>query len=274
MVPDSLTSSQFSARYKKDMLKLSASAVHFLKQRTSPITTRYSSYGDVPIVRNLYGIPKRTWKEWQTDPKAINFMGDDSPGIENPFASELNVNTPSAYYFLPSGKNLAYMLFQIEVNKARSDKELILFVTPRFVGKNNSGRPINSELAEASAIFPFFSGANGLWLWEKSTDRSKSEDEEVLPTYRAFFKGLERLSENKRFFTGDYKLHFSHTAHAAFSDKLPVWRSVVKGNEILISAQNPYAKPGVETTLTIQYEGWEKEIKLIGKEVFLDHFKL
>jgi hypothetical protein len=118
----SLTSSQFSARYKKDMLELSASDVYFLKQRTLPITTRYSSYGDVPIARNWYGIPKRTWKEWQIDPGATNFMGDQPPGIINPFASELNVNTPSAYYFFPTGQNLAYLLFQIEANKARSQK--------------------------------------------------------------------------------------------------------------------------------------------------------
>jgi hypothetical protein len=74
--------------------------------------------------------------------------------------------------------------------------------------------------------------------------------------------------------SGDYKLHLPHTAHAAFSEKLPVWRVVVKGNEILIVAQNPYVKPGVKTTLTIKYEGWKKEIKLNDNEVYLDHFKL
>jgi hypothetical protein len=150
----------------------------------------------------------------------------------------------------------------------------VLFVTPRFVGKAIYGNPISERLAEATAIFPFFSGADGLWLWETSKDRRKTNETDVLPAYRGFFQGLKRISAFSGFFEGDYSLHIPETAHAAFSKKLPVWRAVVKNNEILIAAQNPYAKPGVKTTLTIKYEGWKKEIKLNDNEVYLDHFKL
>jgi hypothetical protein len=268
----SLNPSQFAAAYERGMRELSASAVHFLKARTGPATTKYSSYGDVPIPRNWYGIPKSSWADWQTDPALGNFMGMEGPGINNPFAAELNVNTPSAYCFFPTGQNLAYMLFQVEANKARSKKDLVLFVTPRFVGKKTYGNPISSQLAEATAIFPFFSGADGLWLWETSKDRLKKTETEVLPSYRGFFRGLERLSKYKDFFIGDYQLHIPETAHALFSSKKPVWRAVIKGGKILVVAQNPYAKEGEETVLSLEYGSWKKEVTLKGKEILLQHF--
>jgi hypothetical protein len=269
-----LPPTQFAALYERDMLKLSASAVHFLKKRTTLATTRYSSYGDVPIARNWYGIPKKTWEEWRTNPKVTNFMGDEGPGIENPFAEELNVITPSAYYFFPTGQNLAYLLFQIEANKARSNKELVVFITPRFVGKATYGNPISEELAEATAIFPFFSGAGGLWLWETSKDRRKTNDTSVLPAYRGFFRGLKRLSTFYEFFRGDYLIHIPKTAHAAFSEKKPVWRAVVKNNEILVAAQNPYAKLGETTTIQLTYRNWTQEIRLQGDEILLEKYPL
>jgi hypothetical protein len=94
------------------------------------------------------------------------------------------------------------MLFQIEANRARTSKEIVVFVTPRFVGKKTYGDPISERLGEATAIFPFFSGANGLLLWETSRDRQKKDDAAVVPAYQGFFAGLERLSQYADFFDG------------------------------------------------------------------------
>jgi hypothetical protein len=265
---------EFAQLYRREILELSATPVRHLKSLNPAATTMYSSYGNAPIARNWYGIPKHGWKEWKEEQSLGNYMGLEGPGIYNPFAEELNVITPSAYYFFPSGKNLAYMLFQIEANKSRSDKKLVLFITPRFVGKKNYGQPISPELAEATAIFPFFSGANGLWFWEKSTDRNKINDTAILPTYQGFFKGLERIGKYSRFFKGDFILHTPVSGHQAFSEKLPVWRAVIKNNEILIAAQNPYSKPGEETIISVQYGGWKKDIILSSREIYLSHFKL
>jgi hypothetical protein len=269
-----LDSKEFAQKYKREMLDLSAAPVRHLKSLKPSATTRYSSYGDAPISRNWYGIPKHSWEEWKNEQSLGNYMGLEGTGIHNPFAEELNVITPSAYYFKNTPQNLSYLLFQIEANRAHSEKELILFVTPRFVGTKTYGTPINENLAEATAIFPFFSGANGLWLWEKSTDRSKTNETEILPAYKGFFKGLERIGQYHRFFKDDFILHIPFSAHQAFTEKLPVWRAVVKNNEILIAAQNPYSKPGEKTIISVQYKGWLKDISLVGNEIYLSHFKL
>jgi len=273
-LPENLKSTNqntFRKQYEKDMLSLSVEPVLLLKRRSNSIA-RVASYGDAPIVRTWYDIEKKDWRDWQLKSSVTNFLGDENR--YNPFLDELNGITPSAYYFFPSGKNLAYLLFQIEANKAHSNKDLILFVTPRFVGKKAYGIPISENLAEATAIFPFFSGAQGLWLWEKSTDRLKTTDTEVLPAYKGFFRGLSRLSEYSDFFTGKYQMHIPISAHAAFSEKIPLWRGVVKGNKILIAAQNPYAKPGETTKITVEFGKWRKEIVLQGEDIFLEQFKL
>lgn len=271
---EALSAEEFAEDYKRSMLELSVKPVDFLMDNITSVTTRISSYGDVPISRNWYGIPKRSWKDWQTNRDVTNYMGLEGPDVINPFAAKLNVHTPSAYYFFPTGQNLAYLLFQVEANRAWTDKDIVIFVTPRFVGKSIYGDPISETLAEASTIFPFFSGANGLWLWEASKDRAKTNDPAVLPAYRGMFRGVERLGKFREFFVGDYELVIPKSGHAHFSDKDPVWRGVVNNGSILIAAQNPYQESGEESKLIISYGAWQQEIVLKGKEVFLQKFRL
>ena len=99
-------------------------------------------------------------------------------------------------------------------------------------------------------------------------------DTTVVPAYRGFLRGLERLGEYGEFFEGNYELHIPVTAHAAFTEKQPVWRGIVKDGRILIAAQNPYAKPGEVTRLKFTYQSWEQSITLEGDSIFLDDFKL
>lgn len=263
----------FRKEYKKEMKKLSAEPVVFLKSQVGSTTTKFASYGDAPIPRDWFGIPKHSWKDWQESPKKVNYLGEEGPSVVNPFTDELNVLTPSAYFFYPRGQNLAYLLFQIEVNRSRSNKDMVLFVTPRLVAKKYYGQPISEELAETTAIFPFFSGATGLWLWEGSRNREK-EDLAIVPAYRGFFRGLRRLGEYGDFFIGDYKLIIPQTAHQLFIDKAPVWRAVEKDGKLLVAAVNPYASVNEQSNLRIKHGRFETTLHLVGQNCLLEVFDM
>jgi len=250
------------------MIKLSCEPITYLKDQTN-FQAKISSYGDVPVLRTWYDIEKHPWKEWKSNPKMTDYLGSEG----NEFSDNLDFLTPSAYFFYNKGENLAYCLFQIEANKAWSNKPLTLFLTPRYVGKWLYGKPIEEQLAEAMAIFPFFSGADGLWLWEGSKKRNILTDE-MRPVYEHFHKGLFRLSEYKSFFTGKFERIIPKPAREHFVDKDVVWRGIIKDDKILVVAQNPFAVEDKKTDFILEYKGFKKRIELKGREVFLKDFKL
>jgi hypothetical protein len=231
---------------------------------------KISSYGDVPIPRDWHGIEKRTWEEWGNPSISKR---DLTTSQNRTFYDRLDFNSTSSYYFYKRGQNLAYCLFQIESNKTIEDKPLYQFVWMRYTGSLHHGEPISESLAEATAIFPFFSGANGLWLWEQSKNKDKYT-EGITASYEAFIRGLERLSAYKKFFTGSFKLVIPKAARDHFVDKDPIWRGVVKNQKILIAAQNPYAKDSEKTFIELKHGKWSKTIKLNGKETLLQEFRL
>ncbi len=260
-----LDDSQFIYRYKNDMQNLYNKPLALAKTHL-PRRTKISSYGDVPIPRNWHGIEKKSWADWN-DGKASR---TDMTTLDNSsFYDQLDFYSTSSYYFYKDGRNLAYCLFQIESNKTLDEKkDLIQFVWVRHTGKLFYGEPIEPNLAEATAIFPFFSGANGLWLWEKSNFKMNYTPE-IVKSYEAFVLGLERLSKYKDFFVGNYNLYIPKSARDHFVDKDPIWRAVINGNEILIAAQNPYASLDEITILEIHYLDWQTTIQLHGKEIYL-----
>ena len=99
-------------------------------------------------------------------------------------------------------------------------------------------------MAEATAIFPFFSGAAGLWLWEDPTLEATRTDNQA--AYEHFTHGLYRLSRFADQFQGPHELVIETPARDLMDKQLPVWRGVVKDNTILVAAQNPYADEGAK----------------------------
>ncbi len=120
--------------------------------------------------------------------------------------------------------------------------------------------------AQATAIFPFFSGAKGLWLWENGGIANTRQ--ENYAAYEHFIYGLYRLSEFKDMFEGAYDLVIPESARDLMTSKKPVWRGVVKNGNILIAAQNPYAGDNDVTSVTLSYQKWVKTISLKGKGSF------
>lgn len=269
-----LPDGEFIAKYKKDMAALYVkAAVHFKKSNPR---WRVTSYGDAPVSRDFYGIPKHDWTYWTKDPLPVNYLFWDpavAPGERRLGAlyHQLNLIAPSAYQFydypdLPNpvywnqaGAYLGYLLQQVEANKARSDKPIIVFEWMHFHDCCRSkGRPLRAEMAQASAIFPLMAGAEGIWLWEltgKDTPGGSGLPDHDYSAYLQFVRGLARLAEFNDLFDGTPEYVAQTSPPELIRDRLPVWRGVKNKNRLLVAAQNPYARDGAKTDFDISYRG-------------------
>jgi Secretion system C-terminal sorting domain len=276
-----LSDAAFVERYKRDMQKLYAAPIDFLRNRGGRMKT--GSYSDVMIrgsFNNWLGLAVTSWSDWTTDPNLVlHVMRDSTSGrVGGPFYNQMDFLTPSCYYYYDYfnsnlGRDyLAYILFVVEANRAWSDKPIIPYVWLRYHDSFNPTAPfVPRFVAEATAIMPFFSGAKGLWLWEAPVE-SQSYN---YATYEYFIGGLYRLSLFKSFFEGNYELVIPTPAVEAARTKSPIWRGVAKNGEILIAAQNPYATSDTEAKqVQVSYGNWQQTITLTGREVFLCKFPL
>lgn len=265
-----LSDEAFITRYQKDMQDLYAHAAAYIKQRIN--ARLITAYGDVPVFNTFTNILGPSWEKWQTDPSLLNYIAYDFENKKagGSYYALMDVLSPNAYFYYDyphifAGEYLSYLMFQTEANRAWSDRDQWMFLwnrysyTPQYVGKN-----IRPWMSEAMAVFSFFAGARGIWLWD---DMEPSAD---FSGYEYFMKGLYRLSAFRHFFEGDYQLVQTVSARDYNENKLPVWRGVYKNGQLLVAAHNPWAKTeNEEVTLTINYGILRKTITLRGYEVFL-----
>ncbi|MEZ4905157.1 MAG: T9SS type A sorting domain-containing protein [Spirosomataceae bacterium] len=276
-----LSDAAFVERYKRDLQRLYAAPIDFARTRVTS-STKWGSYSDAPVrgsFTNWLSLSTIPWKDWTTDPNFLLHVMRDTltTKVGGAFYNQLSVLTPSCYYYYdyntsPLGKDyLAYLLFVIEANRAWSEKPVIPYIWLRYHDAFNPTVPfVPNFIAEATAIFPFFSGAKGLWLWEAPFDNSRQEN---YATYEYFIAALYRLSQFKSFFEGNYELIIPRPGIEYATTKTPIWRGVVKGSEILIAAQNPYSTSDTqETQVSLSYQSFQKTITLKGREVFLCKF--
>lgn len=277
----SLSDAAFLVRYKRDMVALYAEGMRYIRDRANTGSTRLTTYSDTPIRNTYLNIPANSWTDWTTNLSRVNYMVTDTTTgkIGGPFYDQLDVLAPSAYYYYDYPNPLAsdylgYLLFQIEANRAWSSKPVVPYVWLRYhestVPDNHFIQPF---MAESTAIFPFFSGASGLWLWDNPT--LPSVRQEVYTAYESFIHGLYRLSRFSDMFQGNYELVIETPARDLVDKQLPVWRGVYKDNKLLVAAQNPYAKTDQQTTtLTVGYKSWRTTITLTGRETYLCQFSI
>ena len=273
----SLPDADFIATYKRDIRWWYTEAVNRL--RAKGVKSTITSYSDVPVRNTWLNITSNSWQDWTTNLARTHYLTQDNSGkIGGTFYNAMDFLSPSPYYYYgydhPIGKDyLSYLLFNIEANTAWSNKPVIPFVWMRVHDSYDPNIPlITSFMAEATAIFPFFSGAKGLWLWENpflSSDR-----QENYAPYEHFINGLYRLSAFNDMLEGSYQVVIPQSARDQMQQQNPVWRGIVKGSNILIAAQNPYAADNAQTTVTVSYQNWARSITLKGKEVFLCKFDL
>ncbi|RYU93473.1 T9SS type A sorting domain-containing protein [Emticicia agri] len=274
----SLANNSFITQYKKDLQNLYAEAFGFTKGNKS---AQIGGYSDAPILNTYINIPGNSWQKWTTDASLLNFLLYDftSNKIGGEVYSRQDFFSPAAYYYYDypnplAADYLAYLLFQIEVNKAWAPtKPIIPFVWLRYSYVTDAARKfIKPFMAEATAIFPFFSGANGLWLWDDPTLFNNNEN---FAAYEHFIHGLYRLSRYKDMFTGVYQLVIPQPAHSYVDNRKPIWRGVAKGTDFLVAAHNPYAKDENEVVVVeATYNNWKVNVLLKGYEVFLCKFDM
>lgn len=282
-----LPDAAFLLRYKKDMTALYAEGLRYIRERSDLSNTRLSTYSDSPILNTFVNVVGNSWADWSTNPARVHYLLKDTTAfarVGGPFLERLDYVSPSAYYYYdyPSAlapDYLAYMLFQIEANRAWTDKPVMPFVWMRYHDCcGNYPNFIRPEMAEATAIFPFFSGAKGLWLWDvPGFDNPKSANYragDVYTPYESFIHGLYRLSRFSDMFEGAYQLVIPKPARDLMDAREPVWRGVVKGQNILIAAQNPYASNDQLTTITVNYQNFSRNITLTGRQTYLCQFNL
>ena len=271
----------FTERYKKDLANIYAEPIKYLKVNGIPNSIQFASYSDAPIKNAEFPL-NYTWQDWQTSDRVLNYYMIDSVSkkVGGEFYNQNTFLAPSAYFCFEYGvikdyANIAYQLFQVEANVARSNKDVMLFEWLSYnkcqanstYGYNQS---IKKHLIEAQAIMPFFSGAKGVWLWEGPIN----PDSLNYSRYETYINSLYRLSQFKDFFTGNYRLIIPKSAYQHFQDRDPIWRGVLKGNEMLIAAINEFANENETTDLEVNYGGWNQKIQLKGKETFLCKFQI
>ncbi len=271
-----LSDEAFLTRYHRDMQNLYAAPFNYMRENGLPASTKLTSYSDSPIRNTFLNIDGNSWRDWITNTDRVHFLTKDSVSTTagGSFYRRQDFLLPSAYYIYDypnpyAGNYLAYLLFQVEANRAWSPKDIVPIVWLRYTS-NNINKPIQPWMAEATAIFPFFSGAKGLWLWESPGNTGTNEN---LANYEHFTQGLYRLSQFKDFFNGGL-LHIPKSARDHFADQDPIWRGVVKGNQILIAAHNPYAAENASTPMMLRYGNWQQDITLKGREILLCTFSL
>lgn len=272
---NALNDAGFIQAYKRDLQNLYFQPTKVFAER-GLLARRVSSYADTPILNTFADIQAHSWEAWQTNPALVNSNVLDlstNNRVGGNFYNSMSILMPSAYYYFDypnpfAPEYLSYLLFQIEVNKAWSDKPIYPYVWLKYsFNPALRNRFVRPWMAEATAIFPFFSGAAGLWLWEDPTTFSLDLNYNA---YEYFTKGLHRLSQYKDFFTGNYELVIETSAHELNRQRIAVWRGVVKGNNILVAAHNPFARnEHEETVVAVKYGNWSRLITLKGYEISL-----
>ena len=282
-VPDTyrnLSDADFVATYKKDMRNLYAEGLRYMRQKADLSGVVVSSYADTPVLNTYLNVPTFIWPDWTSNPDRVNYLvkTENGSGVGGPYYEQLDALSPSAYYYYDYPNPLAedylpYLLFQVEVNRAWSNKPVVPWVWMRYHDSSTSALQfIQPFMAEATAIFPFFSGASGLWLWENPTQGTDRND--VYAAYEHFTHGLYRLSQFADMFQGSYELVIETSARDLMDKQLPVWRGVANGNKILIAAQNSYAADAQKTSLIVRYKSWQQTIELTGRDVYLCQFDM
>ncbi len=202
---------------------------------------------------------------------------------------------------------LAALLGEQEVNLALSPKKRIawqwLFNTQSDgpFSRNRADYPAPPAVAEGTAIFYWFTGADGVLFWDDVVDlfpnqntppandpKKGLESDRNYTCYEHYLHGLWRLFNHHRdLFSGREKYlnqntdcsfdggatWHKYTARDLKVNNLPFARAIVSGNQILIAAHRPYATPDQQTAMMVRYQqdGYDfmTQINLTGDEVYL-----
>lgn len=265
--------------YKIEMEKLYRYPLEFARKNHG-YYTHWSSYSDVPIERNWWGITNKSWQQWTTDVSHLNYITNttnESKTGETKFSELLDFYSVSTYFFYSpeiSGKNtanqyLAYLLFQLEANQAWTEKPIYLYYTFKYQGTRERGTLINADMVRNSVIFAFMSGADGMVLYDDSRKATNNPDYHNL--IKVFVESISSLDNYREYFDDkNVTFYKPDNARDLFVDRKPVVRGIEKDGRFLLAATNPFAGENEITNIPVYYKGKYINIKLKGKETYLE----
>lgn len=271
------------ANYKIEMEKLYRYPLEFAKSNHYYYEA-WSSYSDVPVERNWWGIPSKTWKEWTNDPSHLNYITHsiiNEKAVETEFSNNLDFYTASTYFFYNSdyynlntaNQYLAYLLFQLEANQAWSEKPIYLYYTFKYQGTKGRGTLISADMVRNSVIFAFISGADGMVLYDDS--RKATNDIDYHNLIKTFVESVSSLDKYRSYFEDKNVVFYKpDNARDLFVDRKPIVRGIEKKGRLLIAITNPFAGENEITNIPIYYKGKYINIKLVGKETYLEEIIL
>jgi len=272
------------ADYKYQMAKLYNEPLQFAKKNYD-FFIRWSAYDDVPIERTWWHIPSKSWQEWISQPESLNYITHQKVKtnfVETPYAATLDFYSVSTYYFYSTeyyslqlaGQYLAYMLFQIEVNKAYTKKSLLVYQTFRYQGEKERNKLIDETMVRNSVVFALISGADGIILHDDFKNDTITIKYSKL--FSAFTGALANLNRFQTYFLNDKNTTYFKPTNARdlFVERRPIVRGIENKDKLLLAATNPFAHPGEETNINLLYKGNDIKIKLTGQQLYLGEIKL
>lgn len=269
--------------YKLEMEQLYRYPLEFAKKSHNYYKV-WSSYSDIPIERNWWGIPNKSWHEWTTDPSHLNYITNTTyrkKTRETKFSQQLDFYSVSTYFFYNpeiSGKNtanqyLAYLLFQLEANQAWTEKPIYLYYTFKYQGTKERGTLISADMVRNSVVFAFLSGADGMVLYDDS--REVTSDPNYHNLIKTFVESISSLDKYRSYFEDKNVVFYKpDNARDLFVEKKTVVRGIENNGRLLIAATNPFAGENETTNIPIYYKGKYINIKLVGKETYLEEIIL
>ncbi|MEZ0484242.1 hypothetical protein [Fibrella aquatica] len=200
---------------------------------------------------------------------------------------------------------LAGVLSEQEYNIRLTNKKRIAYhwvfnTQGPFYKSEKASNPAPPAVAEGLAVFYWFTGAAGAVFWDDVVELTPDQptptdpaqqgisNDRVYACYEHYIHGLWRLfkhhgdlfngketylnQQTECSFDGG-RTWYKYNANELKTRKLPFARAIVNGNQILIAATMPYAKPGDQTSMMVRYVAngsqFYTTINLKGDEIYL-----
>jgi hypothetical protein len=152
-------------------------------------------------------------------------------------------------------------------------------------------RPISPYLAEASVIYTFMMGLEGMYLWDSrgftgpagygpAADPNRTD---TLGDMEFMVKGLHRLSQFDSLFEGNYSFVRPIRYYDTWNRDHPIIRGILNGRYLLVAMTNPYLDPGETQKVDVWYDApyhaprkpaWTQEVILLARHTQLFQCKL
>ncbi len=152
-------------------------------------------------------------------------------------------------------------------------------------------RPVCPYMAEASTIFTFMMGVEGMYLWDSRNvtapvgyaHEGDTRTEDILGDMELMVKGMHRVSQLNRLFEGEYAFIRPIRLYDTYNRDHPIIRGILNDRYLALAMTNPYLDSGEVQQVEIQYGTpfdrrkkpvWSDTVKLLFRKNHIFQCKL